>query len=412
MTAQRGAGGFLGWRMLALAFLAQNLAIGLTFGSFGVLIKPVATELETSRAVASLGIAVVMLLMGLSGPVLGVLLARYPVRRVMMAGAALLAGGFALAARAESFAVFLLGFSVIGGAGCAALGVIPATTLASNWFVARAGLAIGLANLPLMVALAPPAVAWIIGHQDWRAALNAMALLLLAMLPLLRLVVSRPEDAGQLALGAQPAPPGATEPVPGQTSPAARSGIAALLGSRWYWGALLAAALLTSAGVVLVSHLVPYATDRGIPAESAALLLSVNGAFSMGGALVFGFVADRIGARATLGLIGVTQAICWSGLAFADRFVLFLPLLVGIGLCGGGTHTAFSALLNAAYGRDGFPRALGLATLLMLPVTFAAAPLAGWIFDSTGSYLPAFRLQVAAFLTAAFVFLVVYRRRG
>jgi len=132
----------------------------------------------------------------------------------------------------------------------------------------------------------------------------------------------------------------------------------------------------------------------------------------MAGALVFGSVADRIGARATLGLIGLTQAVCWSGLVFADRFVLFLPLLVGIGLCGGGTHTAFSALLNAVYGREAFPRALGLATLLMLPVTFAAAPLAGWIFDSTGSYLPAFQLQVGAFLAAAFVFLVIYRQRG
>ena len=82
------APGFLGWRMVALAFLAQNLAIGLSFGSFGVLIKPVAGELPATRAMASLGIAVIMLLMGLSGPVLGVLLARYPIRRAMAQGLA------------------------------------------------------------------------------------------------------------------------------------------------------------------------------------------------------------------------------------------------------------------------------------------------------------------------------------
>ena len=91
----------------------------------------------------------------------------------MSAGAVLMAAGFAVAARAESFPVFLLGFSVIGGAGCAALGVLPATTLASNWFVARAGLAIGLVNLPLFVTLTPPVVAWIIGAHGWRASLNA-----------------------------------------------------------------------------------------------------------------------------------------------------------------------------------------------------------------------------------------------
>jgi len=160
-----------------------------------------------------------------------------------------------------------------------------------------------------------------------------------------------------------------------------------------------------------MSHLVPFATDRGISTTSAALLLSVNGVFSMAGALLFGQVADRIGARATLGLIGLVQAACWSGIIFADSFMLFLPFLVGIGLCGGGTHTAFSALLNAAYGRASFANALGLATLLMLPFTFVAAPLAGWIFDSTGSYVIAFQVQIAAFLAAAVVYLVIYRGR-
>jgi len=47
----------------------------------------------------------------------------------------------------------------------------------------------------------------------------------------------------------------------------------------------------------------------------------------------------------------------------------------------------------------------------MRPFTFAAAPLAGWIFDSTGSYVIAFQAQIAAFLTAAMVYLVIYRKR-
>lgn len=404
---QPSVSGFLGWRMVALAFLAQNLAIGLSFGSFGVLIKPVASDLHASRAMASLGIAVIMLLMGLSGPVLGVLLARYPIRRVMSAGAALMADGFALAASAESFPVFLLGFSVIGGAGCAALGVIPATTLASNWFLARAGLAIGLVSIPLFIAVTPPLVAWIVEGYGWRAALYALAAGFVAVLPLLQLVVSRPEDVGQRALGADVA----ANTVRADLPPEPPRQLSAFVRSAWYWGALLAAGLLSSGGIVLMSHLVPFATDRGISTASAALLLSVNGVFSMAGALLFGQVADRIGARATLGLIGLVQAACWSGIIFADSFLLFLPFLVGIGLCGGGTHTAFSALLNTAYGRASFANALGLATLLMLPFTFAAAPLAGWIFDSTGSYVIAFQVQIAAFLAAAVLYLVIYRGR-
>lgn len=410
MSSSDAPARFLGWRMVALGFLAQNLAIGLTFGSFGVLIKPVAAELHASRAMASLGIAVIMLLMGVSGPVLGTLLARFPTRRVMSAGALLMAAGFALAASAGSFTVFLLGYSVIAGAGCAALGVIPSTSLASSWFVARAGLAIGLVNLPLLIAVTPPLVAWIVEAHGWRAALNVLAAAFVVLLPLLQLVVSRPEDVGQRALGGGAALDTDTD-ASAAVPPEPAQGFAALVRSPWYWGALLAAGLLSSGGIVLMSHLVPYATDRGIPTASAALLLSVNGVFSMAGALVFGHVADRIGARATLGLIGLIQALCWSGLILADRFTVFVLLLVGIGMCGGGAHPAFSALLNGAYGRAAFAHALGLATLLMLPFTFAAAPLAGWIFDTSGSYVVAFQVQIAAFLTAAFVYLAVYRKR-
>ena len=135
-----------------------------------------------------------------------------------------------------------------------------------------------------------------------------MALLIVAMLPLLRLIVGRPEEVGQLALGA------AT-----RATPAARRSRRRRASASVYWCAATGTgaccwppSLLTCGGVVVVSHLVPYATDRGIPAASAALLLSVNGVFSMAGALLFGHVADRIGARTTLGLIGLVQATCWS----------------------------------------------------------------------------------------------------
>ena len=95
--------GFLGWRMVALGFLAANLAIGLSFGTFGVLIKPVAEEFGASRGMASFGIAIVLLLMGIAGPALGVAFRHFRIRSVMIAGALLMAAGFAVASRANVF---------------------------------------------------------------------------------------------------------------------------------------------------------------------------------------------------------------------------------------------------------------------------------------------------------------------
>lgn len=396
--------GFLGWRMIALGFLAANLAIGLTFGTFGVLIKPVAAELGASRGMASFGIAVILLLMGIAGPALGVAFRHFRIRSVMLAGGVLMVAGFLLAARAGSFTLFLIGYSIIAGAGCAMLGIIPASTLMANWFVARRGMALGLISVPLLVAAAPPVAAALVEAYDWRFALTVQAGVIALLLPLLWRVIDRPEDVGQSPLGAPSTRDGATV-----TTPA--TGYASLLADRYFWGILVSAGLITTGGIVIVSHLVPFATDNGVEATRAAALLSVNGTASMVGALMFGVIADRIGARLTVGLIGVTLALLWSLLLAFPRYEVIAVLLIGIGPCSGGLHPAFAALLANAFGRESFASALGLATLLMLPFTFFAAPAAGAIYDVTGGYQTAFMLEIGAFVAAAAILLGFFARR-
>ena len=397
--------GFLGWRMIALGFLAANLAIGLTFGTFGVLIKPVAAELGASRGMASFGIAVILLLMGIAGPALGVAFRHFRIRSIMLAGAVLMVAGFLLAARASSFSLFLLGYSIVAGAGCAMLGIIPASTLMANWFVARRGMALGLISVPLLVAASPPVAAGLMEVRNWRFVLDVQAGAVLLMMPLLWLVIDRPEDVGQQALGAQPSLEGAAS----HAAPA--TGFGTLLADPYFWGILVSAGLITTGGIVIVSHLVPFATDSGIEATRAAALLSVNGTASMVGALLCGMIADRIGARLTVGLIGVMLAVLWSLLLAFPRYDVIAVLLLGIGPCSGGLHPAFAALLANAFGREGFAPALGLATLLMLPFTFFAAPVAGAIYDATGSYDKAFLLEITAFCIAAVVLLGAFAKR-
>lgn len=397
--------GFLGWRMVGLGFLAANLAIGLSFGTFGVLIKPVAQEFGATRGMASFGIAIVLLLMGIAGPALGVAFRHFRIRSVMIVGALLMAAGFVVASRATSFSLFLVGYSLLGGAGCAMLGIIPASTLMANWFVARRGLALGLISVPLLVAAAPPVFASLIESHDWRFALLAEAALLLLTLPLLWLVVDRPEDVGQQPLGAEPAPAASsTDPAGGF--------YATLLRDPYFWGILVSAGLITTGGIVIVSHLVPFATDRGVAPTAAAMLISVNGTASMVGAMLCGWVADRIGARLTVGLIGLTMAVLWSLLLAFPSYEVIMILLIGIGPCAGGLHPAFAALLANAFGRDAFAVALGLATLLMLPFTFFAAPVAGAIYDATGSYNTAFALEIGAFSLAAAILLGIFAKRA
>lgn len=408
---------FLGWRMLGLAFLAQNLAIGLIFGSFGVLMKPVSEELQASRGLASFGIAAILAIMGIAGPLLGWAMRRFGIRDIMSAGAVLMAAGFVLASVAPAFWVFMLGYSGLAGIGCALLGIIPCTTLMTNWFVARLGLAIGIMATPLLVAAVPPTLSLLSAGIGWRGALQAAAGLLVLCIPLLRLVVSRPEDVGQLPLGVEAgdAPAAAAHGAHGAPAEPVESVRAwsnlQLLGSSTFWMIILTAGLTTMGGIVIVSHLVPFATDHGIAPATAALLLSVNGTCSMAGAILWGVAADRLGPQRALGIIGVILACLWGVLLSVPGLPLLIALLTGIGACSGGVHPVFSALLGRVYGRDSFGVALGLSTLMMLPFTVVAAPLAGWIYDVSGSYALAFQVQIGAFAVSALVLLFGMRLR-
>ena len=54
--------GFLGWRMVAIAAVTQNVAVGLTFGSFGTLVLAIEERFATTRTLSALGISLVILL--------------------------------------------------------------------------------------------------------------------------------------------------------------------------------------------------------------------------------------------------------------------------------------------------------------------------------------------------------------
>ncbi|MGI9294419.1 MAG: MFS transporter [Pseudomonadales bacterium] len=412
MNRTRGADNkFFGWRMVALGFAAQNIAIGTTFGSYGVLIKPVTEEFHAPRSVAALGIALITLLMGVVSPALGAALDRRSIRGIMSIGALLMAGGFVVASMAGNMTLFLLSFGVLIGLGSAMLGTLPAMTLVNNWFIDNRGLAIGIVSIPLVVAVAPPAVAALISWLDWRSTLLVLGAMGILLLPFLWLVVNRPEDIGQCAYRN-------ADDTANSGSVAEESGdaftnqwtIATLLRSRRYWALVIFAGMVISGGIVIVTHIFAHATDAGISAQSAAILLSINGVCAMVGAFAFGWIADKLGPALAICLAAIVQLVAWSLLLTTTNFMFLSLIMTGIGLSGGGAHPAFAALLAQEFGQTSFGTALGLGALLMLPLTFAAAPFAGFLYDLNGNYALAFQIHIALFCAAALFFFGISRR--
>lgn len=398
---ERNPSNFLGWRMVAMAFVAQNVAIGTTFGSYGVFVQPLSSEFEASRFSTSLGIALLTLMMGLASPVIGRHIARHSIRRAMSLGAIGLGVSFLLASAAPNLWVFL---GVVGlgcGVSTALLGPLPASTLVANWFMTNPGKPMGIALIPFGPFLAPVVAAWLITTIGWRLAFCTLGVLCLCLVPILRFVVDRPELDKASA-----SKEGETQR---EASAHHHSSLGALIRSPRFWIIALSTGAMASGGIVIVTHLVPYATDLGVSYQNASFLLSVSGGSAMFGALLFGYLADRIGPRAALITNAVAQAFLWELLQFDPPYIALLAVAIGVGTCGGGVYVALSALMPAEFGRENVGASLGLSALVTLPFTFSSAPFAGYLFDLSASYHLPFRVYSIIFAIAAITLLLIGR---
>ena len=197
---------FFGWRMVAVAFFVDFIAVGFFFYSYGVFFKAIAAEFGDSRLGVGVGISVTQVVGAILAPFIGRALDRYPLKHVMGLGATAMGTGFLLLGFVQNPLQFYLVLGLFIGFGAGAMGQLATSKLVSNWFVLKRGTALGLAATGISVSgvVMPAITAWIIGEYGWRNGFVAYGVItLMVVVPIvLRFVVSRPEDLGLLPDGA------------------------------------------------------------------------------------------------------------------------------------------------------------------------------------------------------------------
>ncbi|MBK7251341.1 MAG: MFS transporter [Gammaproteobacteria bacterium] len=178
--------------MLLTGFVTQNLAVGTTFGAYGLIVDALSREFHASHSLVALGMGMIALCLGLLAPLAGTLLDRWSVRSVMMLGAVFAAVGFLAASQAQSIGVFLFCFGALGGIGITFIGPLPSAKLAGGWFPQAPGKAIGFVAIPLLIAVGPPLYSRWIGAYGWRSLFTLLGVVFLLLVPLLWFVRSRP----------------------------------------------------------------------------------------------------------------------------------------------------------------------------------------------------------------------------
>ncbi len=386
---------FRGWTIVGGAFLVLFTAYGAQY-SFGVFFSALLDEFHWSRASLAGAFALYAALYSVCGFPAGRLTDRWGPRVVIAAGGLFL--GAALAGMSLVTALWqpyvLYGVVAALGMGTA---YVPCNTTVVKWFVARRGLAVGVASSGGSVGtfLLPPLAQLLVTAVGWRTAYVVFGAAVFVVLNLVARVMRRdPESVGLHPDGA-PGPVGAAGP--GEPAWPLRRAIR----TRALW---MIAATFTATWIpvfIPLVHLVPFTRDLGYSPLTGAWVVSTLGGGAVVGRLVMGGVSDRIGRKPAAGIAMVVQAVGFLGFLLAGHG---LAVLFGAALLFGYSYGAISTLFPAIVG-DFFGRGqVGAIVGFLFAVAGAMAgwgPLiAGAIYDATGGYALTWILSAAVNLVA------------
>jgi MFS family permease len=183
---------YYGWTIVAVAVVIFTLLLGSTYHSFGVFVLPVSQDLGLTRAETNTALILFSIGNAIWAPIVGSLLDRLPIRRIML-GCALLMGA-SLVALGRSQSVWSSAIVIVAPLAIATqgAGILTANTLVVRWFTVHRGraMAIALTGMSLGGILLPPLIAAAIEQLGWRQTLVAVgcavAFTLVALVPIAR----------------------------------------------------------------------------------------------------------------------------------------------------------------------------------------------------------------------------------
>lgn len=390
---------FHGWRIVAVAFFVDFIAVGFFFYSYGVFFKALAEDFGGARLGVSVGLTLVNMVGGLVAPFIGRALDRYPIKYVIVAGTLSMGIGFGLLGIIAERWQFYLILATLIAFGTNAMGGLATAKLVANWFDRRRGMALGVATMGISLSgVAMPLIsAWLIAELGWRGGFMVFgAFTLLMVLPVvIRYVVSSPEDMGLEPDGDRRAP---GSPPP-RKRPQASSW--ALLKTWNFWMISLAISLLFCAMGATLTHMVPRVTDMGYTLLEAAPVLSFGAAAGVFGKVAFGWLVDRLDPRFGILAALASQFVGQVGMLTFDSYVGFALSATVFGFGMGGVVPLHGAIAGIAFGRENFGKVMGLMRPAMMPLQVAGVPFAGWVFDTYGDYRLAFQVFLGLYLLSA-----------
>src|SRR5512141_3222480 len=244
------------WRVVG--GLLMNLALCSLY-AWSVFVAPLEEEFGWKRADTSSVFGWAVVVFALSFILAGRLQDKLGPFKISLTGCILLTAGFFLSARTSSLTYLIICFGVLVGIGNG-FGYATPIPVMAKWFPDKRGLAVGLAVAGYgggSAIFGPMAALWLIPKYGWRTTFVVLGVVFFLMTLVGAFLLKNP-PAGYRPPGWAPAPAAKAAATTHEFTPGE------MLRTPTFYFMWIAYALGTSAGLMVISQLIPFATSVGV----------------------------------------------------------------------------------------------------------------------------------------------------
>ena len=375
--------------------VCMNLALG-TLYAWSVFVLPLEQEFGWTRAQTSWTFTIAIVTFAASFILGGRIQDQRGPRVCAAIGGTLVGAGFILASFTASLTYLYLIFGVVVGLGNG-FGYATPVPVASKWFPDKRGLVVGImvGGYGAGSAIFGPVATSLIADVGWRTTFQILGVLFFVMGMVGAALLKNP-PAGYVPEGWSPPQTGAA--AQRSTRDYAPS---EMLRTPTFYALWVAYCLGATAGLMVISQLVPFARSAGLSAAAATFAITIGAVGNAGGRILSGWMSDTLGRLTTLRVMVLLSAIAmpvWFGLR--EELALFYLLATVVYWCYGTQLSVFASTTADFYGT----RNLGMNYGLLFSAWGVAGilgPIIGArVYDLFGDYRYAFYVAGALALVS------------
>ena len=383
---------FYGWWIVITSAILLTLMSLTVFQGLGTVLVSLERQYGWSRTALSGAFSLARVEGAILGPIEGVLVDRVGTRRMVLIGFILMGLGFVWLSQVDTLWEFYAAFMTISlGSGLG--GWLAIVAMVNNWFEKRRSFAMSIAMSGIHLGgLLVPIFALSIENYEFSATTIGVGIILLIVVgPATWIIRSKPEDMGLAPDGVSVVEE--SRELLGSSDPSEDESdftVMQALKTPAFW-ILTVTQISSSVSIVtLALHLVPKLTDMGMTLSSAGTVVLVYTVVALPAQSIAGYLAERLPKIIMISFFLFLQGAGIALIALFDNVIMayLFAFLYGIGF--GGRTPLITAIRGDYFGRKAFATIMGVSQFPMNLAMIVAPLFAGYMFDTTGTYIVPF----------------------